>query len=257
MLHSSKSALRSSCASSRPQAVLAAHPVSSGVSRAAAFASARPAVQKLALRCQAGAAANARGEVACEASIGMSGMMMAHISRMAAGPGPAAALSALRPAAATAAAAAAAVAAAMRRWLMLTCLLPLSAHTAVCLSSAPHPTTTAAAEAEAPAAPKAGPAPGKPTLLNQPPPPTYAIIEISGKQMFVEPGKWYVTNRLKVRGCWRTWCGRSRITRQCVALWHTAVAKQRASAATGSSGPQQSLAAQPGGRSRHTQPRAE
>lgn len=41
-------------------------------------------------------------------------------------------------------------------------------------------------------------APRKPTLLSQPPPETYAIVEISGKQMFVEPGKWYTTNRLKV-----------------------------------------------------------
>lgn len=56
---------------------------------------------------------------------------------------------------------------------------------------------TAAAEAEA--VEQKAAAPRKPTLLSQPAPETYAIIEISGKQMFVEPGKWYVTNRLKVR----------------------------------------------------------
>jgi hypothetical protein len=55
---------------------------------------------------------------------------------------------------------------------------------------------TAAAEAEV-AEQKVAAAP-KPTLHSQPAPETYAIVEISGKQMFVEPGKWYTTNRLKV-----------------------------------------------------------
>jgi hypothetical protein len=36
-----------------------------------------------------------------------------------------------------------------------------------------------------------------PSPLSQAPPPTYAIIEVGGKQMFVEPGKWYTVNRLK------------------------------------------------------------
>jgi hypothetical protein len=60
-------------------------------------------------------------------------------------------------------------------------------------------TSSAAAAAEVEAAEQTVAAPArKPTLLSQPAPETYAIVEISGKQMFVEPGKWYVTNRLKV-----------------------------------------------------------
>lgn len=60
---------------------------------------------------------------------------------------------------------------------------------------------SAAAAAEAPVAQPAG----KPSLHNMPPPQTYAIVEIGGKQMFVEPGKWYTCNRLQVRAlavCW-------------------------------------------------------
>lgn len=37
-----------------------------------------------------------------------------------------------------------------------------------------------------------------PSLLNQQAPDTYAIVEIGGHQMFVEPGKWYTCNRLQV-----------------------------------------------------------
>ena len=35
-----------------------------------------------------------------------------------------------------------------------------------------------------------------PSLLTQAPPSTYAIIEVGGTQLFVEPGKWYNVNRL-------------------------------------------------------------
>lgn len=35
-----------------------------------------------------------------------------------------------------------------------------------------------------------------PSLLAAPAPSTYAIIEVGGTQMFVEPGKWYTVNRL-------------------------------------------------------------
>lgn len=52
----------------------------------------------------------------------------------------------------------------------------------------------AAAAAEAPAARKYHPSP-----LSQAAPATYAIIEVGGHQMFVEPGKWYTCNRLQVR----------------------------------------------------------
>ncbi|KAF6263501.1 plastid/chloroplast ribosomal protein L21 [Scenedesmus sp. NREL 46B-D3] len=51
----------------------------------------------------------------------------------------------------------------------------------------------AAAEAAAPAEQA-----GKPTLHNQTAPETYAVVEVGGKQMFVEPGKWYTCNRLQV-----------------------------------------------------------
>lgn len=37
-----------------------------------------------------------------------------------------------------------------------------------------------------------------PSPLSIAPPATYAIVEIGGTQMFVEPGKWYTCNRLKV-----------------------------------------------------------
>jgi len=56
------------------------------------------------------------------------------------------------------------------------------------------PMVLAAAAAE-PAAAVQG---GKPSLHNQPAPEVYAIVEVAGKQMFVEPGKWYVCNRLQV-----------------------------------------------------------
>ena len=51
-----------------------------------------------------------------------------------------------------------------------------------------------AAAAEAPAQPakKVHPSP-----LTTAAPPTYAVVEIGGTQMFVEPGKWYTCNRLK------------------------------------------------------------
>lgn len=55
------------------------------------------------------------------------------------------------------------------------------------------PIAAAATEAEAPAQQT-----GKPTLHNQPAPDTYAVVEVGGKQMFVEPGKWYTCNRLQV-----------------------------------------------------------
>lgn len=38
-----------------------------------------------------------------------------------------------------------------------------------------------------------------PSPLSQAAPATYAVIEVGGVQMFVEPGKWYSCNRLKVR----------------------------------------------------------
>jgi hypothetical protein len=56
------------------------------------------------------------------------------------------------------------------------------------------PFAAAAAEAAAPAQQA-----GKPTLHNQAAPETYAVVEVGGKQMFVEPGKWYTCNRLQVR----------------------------------------------------------
>eukprot|EP00877_Chromochloris_zofingiensis_P006109 jgi/Chrzof1/1751/Cz10g19190.t1 len=42
-----------------------------------------------------------------------------------------------------------------------------------------------------------------PSLLSQGAPSTYAIIEVGGHQMFVEPGKWYTCNRLKVQLTYR------------------------------------------------------
>lgn len=36
-----------------------------------------------------------------------------------------------------------------------------------------------------------------PSPLNVKPPSTYAVIEVGGTQLFVEPGKWYTVNRLK------------------------------------------------------------
>jgi ribosomal protein L21 len=36
-----------------------------------------------------------------------------------------------------------------------------------------------------------------PSPVSTPAPDTYAIIEVGGHQMFVEPGKWYTCNRLK------------------------------------------------------------
>ncbi|KAF8065499.1 rplU [Scenedesmus sp. PABB004] len=51
----------------------------------------------------------------------------------------------------------------------------------------------AAVEEAAPAA-----APARPSLHSMAPPETYAIVEVGGKQMFVEPGKWYTCNRLQV-----------------------------------------------------------
>ncbi|KAG2495178.1 hypothetical protein HYH03_006784 [Edaphochlamys debaryana] len=44
---------------------------------------------------------------------------------------------------------------------------------------------------------KAEAKPLKPSPLSIAPPATYAIVEIGGTQMFVEPGKWYNCNRLK------------------------------------------------------------
>lgn len=56
------------------------------------------------------------------------------------------------------------------------------------------PIAAAAAEAAAPAQQA-----GKPTLHSQAAPEVYAVVEVGGKQMFVEPGKWYTCNRLQVR----------------------------------------------------------
>jgi large subunit ribosomal protein L21 len=53
------------------------------------------------------------------------------------------------------------------------------------------PKAAAAAVADSPAETRAGP-----SLLAAPAPSTYAIIEVGGSQMFVEPGKWYTVNRL-------------------------------------------------------------
>ncbi len=36
-----------------------------------------------------------------------------------------------------------------------------------------------------------------PSPLSVAPPQTYAVIEVGGTQLFVEPGKWYTVNRLK------------------------------------------------------------
>uniref|UniRef100_A0A7S0WM06 Plastid ribosomal protein L21 n=1 Tax=Chlamydomonas leiostraca TaxID=1034604 RepID=A0A7S0WM06_9CHLO len=36
-----------------------------------------------------------------------------------------------------------------------------------------------------------------PSPLSQAPPSTYAVVEVGGTQLFVEPGKWYTVNRLK------------------------------------------------------------
>jgi ribosomal protein L21 len=43
----------------------------------------------------------------------------------------------------------------------------------------------------------AAPAKTHPSPLSQAPPSTYAVVEVGGKQLFVEPGKWYTCNRLK------------------------------------------------------------
>eukprot|EP00798_Chlamydomonas_sp_ICE-L_P012668 gene12668-15900_t len=50
----------------------------------------------------------------------------------------------------------------------------------------------AAAKASAPVAPKQY----HPSPLSQPAPSTYAIVEVGGTQLIVEPGKWYTVNRL-------------------------------------------------------------
>ena len=68
-------------------------------------------------------------------------------------------------------------------------------------SSATRPATVSvrASAVEAQAAPaEAAPSSRKhhPSLLTQAPPPLYAIVEVGGVQLFVEPGKWYVCNRL-------------------------------------------------------------
>ncbi|KIY95979.1 50S ribosomal protein L21 [Monoraphidium neglectum] len=39
---------------------------------------------------------------------------------------------------------------------------------------------------------------GSPSLLSAGAPDTYAIVEVGGRQMFLEPGKWYTCNRLQV-----------------------------------------------------------
>jgi large subunit ribosomal protein L21 len=64
-----------------------------------------------------------------------------------------------------------------------------SAHTQTTKQSKTKPAT--AAVADSPAETRAGP-----SLLAAPAPSTYAIIEVGGSQMFVEPGKWYTVNRL-------------------------------------------------------------
>jgi hypothetical protein len=51
-----------------------------------------------------------------------------------------------------------------------------------------------AAAVEAPSASTGG----SPSLLSAGAPATYAIVEVGGHQMFVEPGKWYTCNRLQV-----------------------------------------------------------
>ncbi|GBF90102.1 50S ribosomal protein L21 [Raphidocelis subcapitata] len=52
-------------------------------------------------------------------------------------------------------------------------------------------------QAAAVEAPTAKPS-GNPSLLSVGAPDTYAIVEVGGHQMFVEPGKWYTCNRLQV-----------------------------------------------------------
>ncbi|GAX82789.1 hypothetical protein CEUSTIGMA_g10215.t1 [Chlamydomonas eustigma] len=66
-----------------------------------------------------------------------------------------------------------------------------SVHSAAPFTSSRPRVVCQAAASEAPAK-KYHPSP-----LSQAPPSTYAIIEVGGKQMFVEPGKWYTVNRLK------------------------------------------------------------
>lgn len=43
----------------------------------------------------------------------------------------------------------------------------------------------------------AAPKKAHPSLLSQAAPALYAIVEVGGHQMFVEPGKWYTCNRLQ------------------------------------------------------------
>jgi large subunit ribosomal protein L21 len=65
------------------------------------------------------------------------------------------------------------------------------------LQAAARPARAAArvvCSAAAPAAPKQK---GSPSPLTTAPPSTYAIIEVGGSQLFVEPGRWYTVNRLK------------------------------------------------------------
>jgi len=155
-------------------------------SRNVAFVPSRPAAQKLAVQCQAGV----WSERPCASRLNSYGKGCHNVLWMVNCPKrypvqPCQAglhTTAAAAAAVTAAAAAAAVAAAVADPHDIVTIVP-----------------AAAAEAEAVEQKAAAPA-RKPTLHSQAAPETYAIVEISGKQMFVEPGKWYVTNRLKVRG---------------------------------------------------------
>ena len=62
----------------------------------------------------------------------------------------------------------------------------------VCLAAVAQAEPAAAAPAPAAATGTYHPSP-----LSQAPPALYAIVEVGGHQMFVEPGKWYTCNRLK------------------------------------------------------------
>ena len=59
------------------------------------------------------------------------------------------------------------------------------------------PVRCAAAAAAAPGA-ESKPAPRNPSPLSTAPPATYAVVETSGQQLFVQEGCWYAVNRLPV-----------------------------------------------------------
>jgi hypothetical protein len=79
-----------------------------------------------------------------------------------------------------------------RRYARALAALPDAMRGVLCAS---YPLSGPAAAVETPSAQSSG----RPSLLTAGAPDTYAIVEVGGRQMFVEPGKWYTCNRLQVR----------------------------------------------------------